>query len=876
MDLLTRIRALLQRRRAVSELDDEIAFHIAMETQANVARGLSLDEARRKALADFGGVARTREAVLKMRGFVFDSVWKDIRASSRSLVRSRGFTVCAVCMLALGIGIATAMFTIVDALVLRPVPFRDPSQLGMVQMSYEWGGSGEGLTPAVLQAWQDSPAFEGVEWARTDSAILETGGSVAMSGMATVTPGIFRMLGGVLPLRGRLFDPDARQGVQSDQIVISEALWRSQFGADPSIIGRTITVDDQLVTIVGVLPADFRFPAADTALWRPIDLANAPDELLSAYARFSSDIPREDAERLAIVAAREVEASNATRILRVVPLATGLQDAYSSRAVVILAGGVVLVFIVLCANVSGLMLARMTARRGEFGVRTVLGAARTRLMRQAFVESVLLGTLGAAIGAGVAWLFVLIAQAVIPPELLTQTLNPLDLDVRALAVTSIAALVATLGTATIPVWLGTRVDISGSLRGIDPRGTGLPGARVLGSGLLMVELALACTLLIGATLLMRSFVNLATSERGLETDGITTLSLSLNAYDTEDTAAHEAIIGTLEDELRAVPGVRQLVWSYGVPPRGAWLAEGQWTSDAPGSSPMQMNPSQYFVSAEFFEMYEIPIVSGRSLRSTDQSTDVVVSEQLAQALWQDVDPVGRSYRHAQASYHFGEEGVQMELLPEEIHRVVGVARETRFPSVSGSPGYDRPEVYALYSPGPVPMVSLRCEPACDIAAIRHRLNSTHAAVVVQDARLANADYAAALVRPRAAATLALVFAIVALLAAATGFFGVLLYMVNTRRREFGIRVALGASPAGIRRVILRDGFMVTIVGLGTGTLLAALLARALSALQYGVTASDPISIAIVVSTIGLTVVAAVWRPAKIAGSVSPAQLLREE
>jgi putative ABC transport system permease protein len=878
MALFTRVRAFLQRRRVARELDDELAFHIEMETDANVSRGLPPDEARRQALADFGDVTRTREAVLGVRSLALDSLWQDLRSAARGLNGARGFTFAAAGMLALAIGIVTAMFTIVDALVLRPVPFRDAEQLAQVRMNPDWGGPSQGLTPAVLQAWQESPAFDSVEWARSETALLEAGDTVIARGMATVTPGIFGLLGGVRPLHGRLFDASDGEAGRRDQIIVSETLWRSQFGGDPALVGQPITVDDERLTVVGILPAAFRFPASDTVLWRPVDPAGAPDELISAYARFARGIPRQDAERLATEAARQANAENAERRLWVSPLASGLRDEYSSRAIVLLAGGVLLVFLVLCGNVCGLLLARLTARRGEFGVRAVFGAARGRLMRQAFVESGVLGVIGAAAGAGIAWVLVSVAEALIPPSLLTQTLNPLHLDGRALAATSIAALAATLATGLVPAWLGTRVDIAGSLRRLDPGGTKAPGARALGRGLLVAEVALACMLLVCATLLARSFVNLTSADRGLDTTGITTLWLSLTAIDSEDTALREAIARSLEDELRAIPGVQQVAWSYGLPPRGGTTNVGDWVSDVPGASPMRLRPEHYRVSPEFFALYGIPIIRGRNLVPSDQYTDVIVSERLAQALWQGADPIGRTYRFAREYYRIDEGGPRAELGDEQIYRVVGLAREIRFPAVSDPLGFDAdvPQLYSLYTPAPTPMISLRCEPACDIAVIRHRLASTHPIVSVQRARPAEADYAAALVRPRAAATLALAFAVVALLAAATGLFSVLSYTVNRRRREFGIRVALGASPAQIRSIVFRDGLAVTIAGLVLGSLLAALLARVLSALQYGVTAGDPISIAIVVGMIGLTAIAAMWRPAQMAGHIEPARLLRQE
>jgi predicted permease len=854
MALMTSLRGLLQRRRAGREIDDELAFHVEMETHANIARGMAPAEARQAALRAFGGVAQAKETVRDVRTLRIESVWQDVRHASRTLAAHRRFTLAAAGMLALAIGLTTAMFTIVDALIVRPVPFRDPGQLAHLWMGSERGGRTL-VAPAVLRAWRESPAFEAAESALADTALLEASGTVVTRRIASVTPGVFEMLGGVRPVRGRLFD--ARRPGQSDQLLVSETIWRGLFNADPALVGQSITVDGQRLTVVGILPADFRFPSADTVLWRPTDLNSSPGELALAYVRFARGVPRDDALRLATEAAGAADARNATLRPWVYPLA-GRQDAYARRAVPLLAGGVVLVFLVLCANVSSLLLARLTARRREFTMRAALGASRGRLLRQALVESSLLGALGVAIGAGIAWALVSIARALIPEPLLLQTLNPLSLDARALVATSVAGLVAALAAGLLPAWLGTRVDAGDSLRVVDRSGTEARGARALSRGLLVVEVALAFTLLVGATLLTRSFVNLARADRGLDTSGVTSLWLNLGSAKAGDTAAREILSRTIEDDLRQLSGVRQMAWSYGLPPGGGMSSFGDWISDLPGTPAVNMEVSRYFVTQAFFSLYRIPIVRGRSFGASDKFTTVIVSERLAQMLWPEVDPIGRTFR-----------------LKEERFQVIGLAREIHYPAIDSR--LDGPEFYHPYTAVPTPMISLRCEPGCpDAAVIRHRLASTHPDVRVQNAGPVEFHYAAQLARPRAAAALAVAFASIAVVAAAGGLFSVLSYSVSRRRREFGIRTALGASPHQIRRVVLRDALVVSTSGLAIGTLFAAALARALASVQYGVTPGDPLSWSIVLGLIALTTTVASWGPARAAATSDPLALLREE
>jgi putative ABC transport system permease protein len=371
-------------------------------------------------------------------------------------------------------------------------------------------------------------------------------------------------------------------------------------------------------------------------------------------------------------------------------------------------------------------------------------------------------------------------------------------------------------------------------------------------------MALACTLLVGATLLTRSFVNLARADRGLDTSDVTTLWLSLSSTAAPNVAARETLARTVEHELRHLPGVRQVAWSYGLPPRGAITSSGDWISDLPGAPPVNITVYRYVVSQEFFSLYRIPIVRGRSFGASDKFTTVIVSERLARMLWPEVDPIGRTFR-----------------LEEERFQVIGLAREIHYPAIDSR--LDGPEFYHPYTAVPTPMISLRCEPGCpDAAVIRHRLASTHPDIHVQNSGPVELHYAAQLARPRAAAALAVAFASIAVVAAAGGLFSVLSYSVSRRRREFGIRTALGASPHQIRRVVLRDALVVATSGLAIGTLFAAALARALGSLQYGVTPGDPLSWSLVLGLIALTTAVASWGPARAAATSDPLVLLRED
>jgi putative ABC transport system permease protein len=859
--IATSIRSLLQRRRVAREMDDELAFHIEMETQSNVGSGVSPAEARRQALRDLGGRDQTKEAIRDVRMTWLDSLSQDVRYAARTLGRRPSAAATAVAMLGLGIGITTAMFTIVDALIIRPVPFHEPHELAFVYMGNDRGGTT--VAPAVLRAWQESPAFAGAESAVPDTALVDVNGAVVARGIARVTPGLFELLGGVQPIRGRVFDSsEVRAGI-NDRVLLSEDLWRTLYQADPAILGRPILIDGEPLVVIGVLPADFRFPSWDTVIWRAVDFQAMPaslaNELPRAYVRFSRTVPREDALRIATDAARAADSRNAELYPRVQPLAGLVLDPYYERAVPLLAGGVILVFLVLCANVASLLLARLTARQREFSMRSALGASRGRLIRQAFVESSVLGALGVVTGIAVAWILVSLSRAFLPEAFLLRTLNPLNIDARALAVTSVSGVVATLVAGLLPAWIGTRTDSETALRITERSGTETRGARAVTRALLVGEIALACTLLVGATLLVRSFINLANAERGLNVNGVLVTSLSLAGPVFPDRVARETAARAIEDQVSQLPGVQHVAWSYGLPPDGGAISFGNWQSDAPGNPVVDMNVDRYRVGREFFELYGIPLLRGRTFEPSDQQGSVVIGERLARTLWPGLDPIGRTFSFL-----------------KERFQVVGLVREIHHPSLDAR--IDRPEFYEPFAGvGSFAMMSIRCGATCpNTAVIRQQVLATHPAVRVVEVQALEDMYFEQLARPRAAAALGFVFAGVAVLAAAGGLFSVLSYAVGRRKREFGIRAALGASPDQIRRVVLRDGFVVALAGIAIGSVAAWSLGRALVSLQYGVTTTDPFTWAIVLGVLGVTTLIASWRPARQAMRADPVLLLREE
>ena len=787
----------------------------------------------------------------------------DIRHALRRLRSRPGVMLAAAVMLGLGIGLTTAMFTVVDALILRPVPFRDPDRIVNLAMMNNRGGR-VAVAPQVLQAWRDNPAFAAAEGTSPGTSIIETGLGPIVRASARVSPGMFAMLG-VSPLRGRAFDPSEGRSGTDDRVVISEDLWRSSFGADPGLIGQRITIDGESVLVIGLMPAGFRFPEWNTVVWRPLDFRSPPPALLSelprAYLRVAPSVPIDDALRIATETARNADASiTADLSARSLPMGALARDPYYQRAVPLLAGGVALVFLVLCANVCSLLLARLSARQREFRMCAALGASRGRLLRQAFVEHAFLGVAGAAAGVFLAWGLVSLSRGFLPEAFLLRTLNPVDLDMRALIVAIAAGVLATMVAGVLPAWVGTHPDAGSSLGRAERTSTETRGARTLTRTLLVTELALACTLLVGATLLVRSVVNLARADRGMRTEGVLTSWIALPAKAYPDAAARRAIAATIVDSIRQLPGVERIAFSSGVPPGGGGIHFGDdWLPDGPDARPVSLIASSYNVGDDFFALYGIPLLRGRTFQPGDGPDRVIVGERMAALLWPNQDPVGRSFRR-------GKEHLQ----------VIGLVREVHFPSLEAS--RDRAEFYRPFVPGgSYVWLNVSCQLRCpDEAVVRKQIMAVVPGANVVRLGLLSEQYREELARPRAAAALAATFAVIAVLAAAGGLFSVLSYAVGRRRREFGIRTALGASPQQIRGLVLRDGARVAVLGVGAGIAASVALARVISSLQYGVTGFDPVTWTFVLGLLVATTLAASWRPARAAARVDPVTLLRED
>ena len=785
----------------------------------------------------------------------------DYRQAVRRLASQPGIAFLCVVLLALATGLSTAMFSVGDALLLRPAPFREAERL-IRQTLFR-------PEPAVMAEWRASGLFEGVEATRLAPFRLEpeTGGS--WNG-AWATPGLFDLLG-VRPLFGRVITAPATTGLP--EVMLSETVWSASFGRDPGVLGRRIRVGGTPAIVVGIMPADFRFPEPATQAWASFAPVAGGSGPVTIVGRLRAGVPLADAESRAADIVRRVgyiprnyrSGTGAPPFHRVGDTPLG---EVVIQALWALFGGVALVFVVLCANVNSLLFARIGARRHDFGVCAALGAARARLIRQSLIEHVLIGLAGSGAGVALAWLL----TSQVPEAFLGRTLNPIDIDPRALMAASAIGVVSVVFSGVLPAWLGTRPDPMASLKRSGQSATETQTSRTTAGALVVVETALACSLLVGSAFLVQSFRNLVNADRGFDTDGVTNVRLDLDsigqvpatppARELGDSllrnlqASRGGVLDAVQSAFGTIPGVRAIAVSQELPPdTGGGRGNVRLRED---SDPIESDG--YRVGASFFALYGIRILKGRGFQPGDTDADVVIGERLADLLWPGQDPVGRTFAIGRL----------------QGRRVIGVASEIRLPTLDAS--LDRPEFYTpLERHADDVYVSVRCGQSCpDEPTLRSLASTVHPGIGVRILASRENRYLEHLRLPRATAQVGGLFAVVAVFTAAGGLFSLLTYAVGRRRREFGIRTALGASPGQMARLVMRDGLGVAAVGLVAGTIGGWFVVKSLTAFHYGIGSDDPVIWSGVIATIVVVSIAAAWRPALSAMRVDPVQLLREE
>lgn len=875
--VLRRLRDLVRGKRLETDVDDEIRFHIEMQTALLVKQGMSQGAARAKAQSDFGIGARVTDHVREARGLsaanVIDDAMRDVRFAARSLVRTPAFSVVSIITLALGIGATTAMFSVVDGVLLRPLPYEHADRLVSVRERVEL----RGRPSTSLVSW---PNFN--DWRRQTKtlelmAAFRGGGSTTVLGLAepialtlyAVSHDYFKLFGGT-PVIGRGFTADESTEGGPPVCVVSYQFWQEQLGARQDLSSVHLQAWGSTFTVIGVMPRGFGFPeVAD--MWIPLEQQNSGmgrgsrnDETV---ARVAVGVSREQAEtELRGIAARlkvEFPADNAAVGAQVV----GLQDALVGPVrtyLRLLLGAVVIVLLVACVNLASANLARGASRSREMTVRTMLGAGRGRLARQLLTENLLLAVVGGLVGVVLAYVLERILLTLIPTSM--PRVSEIGLSGSVLAFAMSVTLLTGMLIGLLPAISVGRAELRAGVA-IGGRGVAT-GRGSLRWALVATEVALAVLLLVGAGLLLRSFRALLTVPAGFDSERVLAVNVQLPETRYPNGNLRSVYYTQALGGLEALPGVERVGYINFAPLTRAGFGAGMSIEGHPEIPPQF---AEYrIVSPDYFETMRIPLVAGRMITDADDSTSqhvTLINETMAKKLFPAGDALGKQIRNLGMDNH--------RQIPMTIVGIVGDVRSADL-AKSAAPQHfvpyrQRPE-RARYG---VFLLRTKAPPSAVAPLVRSQLRLIDQNVLMT-IELVSDIRARSLADRRFTMMVLSGFALLGLTLAAVGIYGVLAYSVARRAREIGIRMALGAAQRRVIRMVMSDSLAPVIAGAVVGIAAALGLTRLMQAMLYGVTATDPITfVVVVVVLLGVAVLASVVPTAR-AARVDPVVVLREE
>jgi len=805
----------------------------------------------------------------------------DVRHAVRSLRRAPGFTAVAILTLALGIGASSAIFSVVRGVLLRPLPFTAPEQLVRVFTTARGDTRKYSSPPNFAALRERRDVFTGVAAYDFSTPTLTDAGEPRKLESAQVTPGFFEVLG-VLPARGRTFrEADALAGGEA-AVVIGHAFWQQDLGGDPAVVGRTLVLDGVRRTVVGVMPPAFDFPEG-RQLWTPLEAdetyaATSATERGSNWlwlvARLRPGATVERAQAAADALARRLEADFPASQRGVGFAVVGLRDEIVGEVrtpLVLLFGAVGVLLLIACANVAGLLLARAATRQEELAVRVALGAGRQRLVRQLLTESLLLAVAGGAVGLLVAVWGADALVAARPPGM--PRLDDVRVDGTVVAFAAAAVLAATLLVGLVPALLAARGAVAQALRAGGRGGQGTRGSQRLRGGLVVGQTALAVVLLAGAGLLGRSFLGLVAVDPGFRPAGVAAFPVELPETAYTDTSAVRGFYAALTERLAALPDVESAAAVYRLPLASSGIAVGFAVE---GREPMpgeELRLELRSATPDYFRAMGIPVRAGRGIAAGDHEAAprvAVLNEAAARRYFGGADPVGQQLR-----FRSGQVG-------DEPVTVVGIVGGVRHYALDRSP---EPEVYFPHAQVPLARMTVvvraacrarqrDCDPIALTRGVREVVGGLDARVPVPALRTLEEIVADSVARPRFLATLLALLAGGALALTAVGIFGLLSFTVAQRRREIGIRIALGARPPAVLRRVLAQAMALVVAGLAIGLAGALLLGRLVTGLLYGVRPTDPVTLVAVALLLGVTGALAALVPARRAAAVEPATALR--
>jgi predicted permease len=807
----------------------------------------------------------------------------DLTLALRRLTARPLSTALLIVVVGVGIGAATTVFSVVDQLLLRPAPFAFADRLvDVLDTNRKTGGGGSNLTPKKIAGWQAQPAlFERFEsYAPSRFDVTGDAEPERIDGLS-VSTGLFTMLG-VEPRLGRGFTTGDGIPGGARVAIISDDLWRRRFGADPDALGRTVVLNDQDYTVIGVMPRRFRLLMEKEAVWLPVDLAASTGDttLRSFYGlgRLARGVRAADAQRTSDQIADRLQAEqplpnswdlsiNQKQIANV--------DSTTKTALFVLLGAVLFVLVITCANVANLFLAQMPLRLREMAIRAALGSGRARLIRSVLLESVLVAAAGGALGLLLASWGVSALLAAAPERFAFMMTTTVEVDARVIAVAIGLTLLTGLVVGLLPALRGSRGNLESTLRGSSQPARSSYGRAP--AALVVVEVAFSVVLLVGAVLMARTMANLESIEPGFEPRGLVTLHVDLPTDRYAEPAARAAFFDAVFERLEAVPGVQDATVATGLPPGQGGFSFGQLEGEGSTVAPSRAIVPFNRVSESYFRTLRIPLVAGRNFAPGDGSDVAIVSKGFADRLFPGGDAVGRRYRLGGTNSW------------KTIVGVVGdvetrTAREERttlqmyYPWVAPAPAPATPAPAAAKRRGyDWRLLIVRAnDPAAAIPEIKRQIWAVDPLQAIDRVALATDAYAAAFGRQRFVLQVMGVFSLIALALTAAGIFGVLSQVVARRTREIGVRMALGARPIDVLGQVMRSGVTLAVIGAVLGCAAAFGLSRVLRTLLFGVSATDPISFAGVALSLVAVGAIACWWPARAAMKVEPAVALRAE
>ena len=875
--MLRRLRAIVRKDATDRELDDEMRFHIDQQTAKNLRDGMSRSEARRRALAAFGGTEQTKETHRDVRGGRWiEEAMADTRYALRTMRRNPVLAGAAIITLALGIGANTAIFSAVNAVILRPLPYPDPDQLVMLsEDNAERGWVRNVVAPANYLDWKERVG------AFADAAAYTGGGgaTISIDGVPqrvrtrAVTGHYFQLLG-VRAERGRVFEWDETWNRGTPTAVLSYRFWQDAFGGDRDVVGRSVLVDGTPTEIVGVMPASFSFAADTMDIWQP--MAWNPDNRAQVFfrrahwlrviARLKPGITPEaaDAQFQAVVRSLQTEFPATNRVMGadLVPLHEFLIGDVKP-ALLILQGAVALLLLIACANVGNLMLVQAVGREREVSLRLTLGAGRGRLVRQALTESLVLSLIGGAAGILLGWWGTRALGALQPTGMLPVGTVRMDVPVL-LVIFAITTLTGLLFGIAPALWSARRIPAEVLKEG---GRSGSSRMRQWGNALVVAEIALALTLTLGAGLLVRSFWRLQRVDPGLQARGVLATGIRFGVgYDSADT--RRAFLAQLSDKVRAIPGVRSMGVGMVTPFTGTGFTSDFKIGGRPDGD-FGIEIAHERVTPDYFTTLGIPLKAGRFFTDADRNGAqpvAIINETLARQQFAGQNPIGQT--------------ITFDRAPDSTNiwrTIVGVVGDIRESGLSIEP---KITVYESWLQVPNAYLTVLTRTDSDVEALvgpfRRAVSEIDPSLALAQVRPLEELQVRSIARQRFIMSLIAVFAVTGFLLAVVGVYGVMAQMARRRTREMGIRLALGAQIGDVQWLVMRQALTIVGIGVGIGVAAALLGGRAMRSLLFNVAPTDPVTFLTVPVALLLTALLASWLPAIRASRTAPSMTLREE